>query len=93
MGAKKEEINKENDESNKMKSNNYEGITQICDTTELQECFKKFPKNRNEHCKIEIENFKKACEAKAKEFRERIEQKGNKFIKENETVCENCKVK
>lgn len=45
---------------------NNNNITQVCDATALQECFKRNPTNRQEKCKVEIEEFKRACEEKAK---------------------------
>ena len=42
------------------------GVTQMCDASALQECFKKYPTNRQEMCRVEIDEFQQACELKAK---------------------------
>eukprot|EP00761_Pharyngomonas_kirbyi_P012357 gb/GECH01012384.1/.p1 GENE.gb/GECH01012384.1/~~gb/GECH01012384.1/.p1 ORF type:complete len:137 (+),score=42.62 gb/GECH01012384.1/:1-411(+) len=53
----------------------------ICDASELEECFKKHPKNREELCKKELEAFKSACSAKREEY-----------FGENECVSCNSKI-
>ena len=63
------------------------GVTQICDATAVRECFKQNPTNRQEKCKDVIEQFKIACEEKAKEFRDRID---NSPTEKNS--CGDCKV-
>ena len=36
-------------------------IIRICDTRELEKCFKKYPKNRSINCKDEIKKFEEKC--------------------------------
>ncbi|KAG2393407.1 hypothetical protein C9374_006938 [Naegleria lovaniensis] len=59
------------------KNSNQFGITQVCDASALQECFKRNPTNRQEKCKAELEEFKRACEEKAKEFKQRTSNNGS----------------
>jgi hypothetical protein len=43
-----------------------QGVTVLCDTTAIEECFKKHTFNREQHCAKEIADFKAACSEKSK---------------------------
>lgn len=49
----------------------YKMSSRTCDTTALEECFKKHKFNRREHCKKEIEEFERKCAQLASTFRQR----------------------
>ena len=55
----------------KVKEEKSSMTTEICDVSAVKECFKKYPKDRQIHCKKELEEYKLKCSQLAQKQKEK----------------------